>query len=122
MSTESITHRLQIIKDIQSEMKKVKALYEEMLDENDDYTTAKEEAAVQREELKIRKQKVLAKPEFVEYDEQIKELKQDMAENKEILYQELADYYKESGNQEIVDSEGKRKRMKFTVKLVNATD
>ena len=40
-------------------------------------------------------------------------------ENKEILSQELVDYYKESGSLEIEDADGNVKRMKFSVTLVS---
>ncbi len=119
MSTESIKNRLQIVKDISDEMKKIKALYDEVLEDDHAFVGFQEDASKIREDLKIRKSKILSDPKFAEYEQQIKELKDDLTENKEILYQELADYYKESGNLEIIGPDGNKKRMKFTVKLVS---
>ena len=57
-------------------------------------------------------------PQLSDYEVQLKELAQDMKENKEILAQELADYYKDTGKQEITDEEGNTKRIVFSAKLI----
>ena len=52
------------------------------------------------------------------YQEEIKEKMQELKENRELLAQELVDYYRESGTLEITDADGNVKHMKFSVKLV----
>lgn len=103
-------------------MKKVKALYDETLEDDAHYVDYQEEAAKHREELKQKKSKILTKQDYITYEEQLKELKDDLKENREILSQELADYYKETGSLEITSPDGGKKRMKFNVKLVSTSE
>mgnify|MGYP001611005021 CR=1 FL=1 len=56
---------------------------------------------------------------YVSIREQMKDKRQEIKEHKEALSQELVEYYKDSGSQEIADQNGEVKRMKFSVKLVN---
>jgi hypothetical protein len=118
MSTDKITNRLKIISDIQDEMKKVRVLYNEELEQDQSYLELQEERKKVRDQNKTHKLRTLNNPTFNEYEQQLKELREDMKENKEILAQEIADYYKESGKMEIVDEEGNTRRVVFSVKLV----
>ncbi len=119
MSTEKITNRLRIIVDIKEDIKKVKAEYDENLEEDDNYLSMQEENKKAREELKIHKMKMSTRPVIREYEEHLKELRLDLKENKEILARELIDYYRETGKLEIVDKKGNTKKIKFSVQLVN---
>jgi hypothetical protein len=120
MSIETITKRLKILSDLQDEMNKIKALYDESLENDAAYQAVKEENAKIAAEAKEKKEKVTSSPTLKNMDEQMKELRDDIKENKEVLAQELADYYKDSGSLEITDAEGNIKRIKFSVKLVNS--
>ena len=48
--------------------------------------------------------------------DQLKEKRQELKENKEVLTQELLDYYRESGSLEIEDAEGNVKKIKFSAR------
>lgn len=119
MTDEAITRRLQTIKDLKDEIGKVKMLYEEMLEEDDSYLEMQEVNSKLREEIKDKKVRVMSKPKYTEYEEQLKELRREVREHRAVLAQELADYYKDSGRLEIIDSEGNTKKIKFSVTLVN---
>ena len=119
MSTTNINKRIKILEDLQVELNKLKALYEESLENDTQFQETQEAETKVRNELKEKKVKILANSTYENFREQMKELKQDIKENKEALSQELVEYYKESGNQEIVDEEGREKIIKFTAKLVN---
>ena len=119
MSTTNINKRIKILEDLQEELNKLKALYEESLENDTQFQETQEAETKVRNELKEKKVKILANSTYENFREQMKELKQDIKENKEVLSQELVEYYKESGNQEIVDEEGREKIIKFTAKLVN---
>ena len=119
MSTTNINKRIKILEDLQEELNKLKALYEESLENDTQFQETQEAETKVRNELKEKKVKILANSTYENFREQMKELKQDIKENKEALSQELVEYYKESGNQEIVDEEGREKIIKFTAKLVN---
>jgi hypothetical protein len=120
MTTEAITRRLQTISDLRDEIGKVKALYEEKLDEDDNYQEMQESNKQLKNEIKERKVRVLDKEEYKEYEEELKDLRREVREHKAVLAQELADYYRESGRLEIEDPEGNTKKIKFSVKLVNS--
>ena len=119
MSTTNINKRIKILEDLQEELNKLKALYEESLENDTQFQETQEAETKVRNELKEKKVKILANSTYENFRDQMKELKQDIKENKEALSQELVEYYKESGNQEIVDEEGREKIIKFTAKLVN---
>lgn len=120
MQDESILKRLKIINDLKEEIGKVKALYDESLEDDNSLQEAEEQAEKIKNELKERKLKVFAKPEVQEMNFKLKELKDELKENNEILAQELADYYKESGSLQITDEEGNQKRIKFSAKLISS--
>jgi len=118
MSTEKIANRLKIIKDISDEIKKVRALYTEDLEQDQSYIELQEDKKKIRDQSRTHKLRALNNPTFSEYELHLKELKEDIKENKEILAQEIADYYKESGKMEIIDEEGHTRRIVFSVKLI----
>lgn len=120
MSIETITKRLKILSDLQDEINKIKTLYEESLENDAAFQKVQEEINKVKAEMKEKKDKVTASPTLKNMDEQLKQLREDIKENKEILAQELADYYKDSGSLEIVDEDGNTKRIKFSYKLVNS--
>ena len=58
-------------------------------------------------------------PNIMAIDTELKDLRKQLKENKEILAIELADYYRDSGSLEIVDVDGVKKRIVFSVKLIS---
>ncbi len=118
MNTEKIQDRLRILSDIQNEIKKVREVYTESLEEDQSYMELQEEKKKVREQSRTTKLRIMNNPTFTEYEKHLKELREDMKENKEILAQEIADYYKESGKMEIVDDEGNTRKVIFSVKLI----
>jgi hypothetical protein len=120
MSIESIKKRLQIISDQQEEINKVKALLDESLDDNPEYQQIQEDEMKHKDEVRNKKFKVLSQPQYKDMAEQLRQLRTEQKENKEILAQDLADYYKDTGMLEIADDEGNTKRIKFSVKLINS--
>lgn len=115
-----ITKRLKILSDLQEELNKVKEVMTESLENDPEYQALQEETQKFKEEVKEKKTKVTSNETLKAMDQQVKELRDDIKENKEILAQELADYYKESGSLQIVDDEGNTKRIVFSAKLVNS--
>jgi len=119
MSTETIKKRLKIISDLQEEINRVKALFTESLENDPVYQEVQEEEKKLKEETKDKKQKVKMAPTIKNMDDQIKQFRKEIQENKEILAMELADYYKESGLLEITDEDGNTKRVVFSVRLIS---
>jgi len=122
MSVEMIQRRIKIISDLQADINKVKANYDEALENNPLYQEAQEQEEQMKkvkEEAKIKVEKVKENPTLKGMVDQMKELKEEVKNNKEALSQELADYYKDSGSMEIVDEDGNTKHIKFTARLTN---
>ncbi|KKT11441.1 MAG: hypothetical protein UV89_C0014G0010 [candidate division WWE3 bacterium GW2011_GWB2_43_22] len=119
MNLDIVTKRLKIISDLQEELNGVKAAYQESLENDPAYQELQEEASKFRESSKDKKIQVVSSQTMKAMADQMKELKTEITENKDILGQELADYYKESGSMEITDEDGNVKRIVFSVKLIN---
>ncbi|OGC45376.1 hypothetical protein A2V49_00790 [candidate division WWE3 bacterium RBG_19FT_COMBO_34_6] len=119
MSNDTIIKRLKILSDLQEEVNKAKALCDESLENDATFQQAKDEATKVRDEAKVQKEKILGNSVNREIMEKIKELQTEIKENREVLAQELADYYKESGKLEIVDNEGNTKKIKFSARLIS---
>lgn len=123
MNLEMINKRIKIIDDLVREINKIKTLYEESLNDNTEIQKIQEkeeEIKKIKEEAKLKKQKVEESPNLKAMRDQMNELRNEMKDNKEALSQELADYYRETGSNEITDVEGNTKRIKFSAKLVNS--
>jgi hypothetical protein len=119
MSIETISKRLKILNDLQEELNKAKALLDEKLEDDPAYQKFQEEQVKIKEEVKEKKDKVMKTQTIKAMDDEVKNLRTEIKENKEILSMELADYYKENGILEITDPEGMVKRIIFSAKLVN---
>lgn len=122
MNIDMIQRRLKIISDLQAEINKLKTNYDESLENNPTYQEAQkqeEEVKKIKEAAKVKVEKVKENPTLKGMQEQLRELKEEMKNNKDVLSQELADYYKESGSMEIADEEGNIKHIKFSAKLTN---
>ena len=119
MSVEIVKKRLKIISDLEGEINKIRNVFQESLEDNSDYQKVQEEEQKFKEQTKERKQRVKSMPNIMAIDTELKDLRKQLKENKEILAIELADYYRDSGSLEIVDVDGGKKRIVFSVKLIS---
>ena len=122
MSQEMIVKRLGIMEQLQQELNKLRTHYEETLENDPQYQKIQEEREKVKNEVsqsKEKQEKVMETPSYKAISDQIKEKRTELKEHKEVLAQELVEYYRENGTMEIEDAEGNVKRMKFSVKLVN---
>jgi transcription termination factor NusB len=117
MSTETIKKRLKIISDLQEEVNKIKAVYEESLEDNPVYQEIQKVEEKFKEETKDKKQTVRLVPAIMAIDNELKDLRKQIKENKEVLAAELVEYYKDTGKTEVTDADGTVKRMVFSVRL-----
>ncbi len=119
MNLDMIAKRLKIISDLNEELNKIKALHDESLENSKEFQEVQEQEEKIKQETKEKKEKLMASPTLKAMQDQIKELRNDLKENKEVLAQELADYYKDSGSMEITDEDGNVKRIKFAARLLS---
>ncbi|MBN1162538.1 hypothetical protein JXA34_02205 [Patescibacteria group bacterium] len=120
MSQDTINNRLKIISDLQDEMHKLRTQYTESLESDPEYQVEQEKARKQRSDFKLAKERVVARPTMRSMDMKVRELRDEIKDHKEMLAQELADYYKETGQLKFTDGEGNEKRVIFSAKVVNA--
>ena len=119
MNEEAIKKRLKIIEDLKTQLNSLKVNHDELVDEDSLVQEDQEKAAELKEEQSASKTRLLANPVFSAISEEMKETRRDIKENNEALSQELVEFYKKEGKQEITDADGNVKRMKFSVRLVN---
>jgi hypothetical protein len=119
MSNEMINKRLQIIDDLTTELNQIKSNYEETLENDPVYQEVEEEKEKVRNSTKEKTEKILLNSSYKAMADQLREKRQEIKEQKEVLAQELLDFYRESGQMEIEDPQGNVKRMKFSVRLVS---
>ncbi|MFA5776008.1 MAG: hypothetical protein WC988_00360 [Patescibacteria group bacterium] len=119
MENGVIQKRLKILDDLIHEINKLKGDLEDALMDDPNYSKMLEEDEETKKSRKEKKDKITSTAVIKGYQEEIKEKMQEIKDNREILSQELVDYYKDNGTLEIVDADGNVKRMKFSVKLVS---
>jgi DNA repair exonuclease SbcCD ATPase subunit len=119
MADEVIQKRLKIIADLEHELSKLKGDLEDALMDDPNYGKLLEEEEETKKAKKEKKDRIMSTAVIKGYQEELKEKLQELKETREILSQELVDYYKENGTLEVVDADGNVKRMKFSVKLVS---
>ncbi len=119
MNQEVIQKRLKILDDLTQELNKLKADLEDALMDDPNYSKMVEEDEETKKSRKEKKEKIMSTAVVKGYQEEIKEKMQEVKENREILAQELVDYYRDNGTLEITDADGNVKHMKFSVKLVS---
>lgn len=85
MNLDIVTKRLKIISDLQEELNGVKAAYQESLENDPAYQELQEEASKFRESSKDKKIQVASSQTMKAMADQMKELKTEITENKDIL-------------------------------------
>jgi phosphoglycerate-specific signal transduction histidine kinase len=121
-TTNMINKRLEILANLQEELTKIKALYQETLENDPKYQEIQEQSKKFREETKEKRAKIKDSETMQKIDEQIKLLRDDIKQNREVLAQELADFYKDNGTMVITDNEGRKRRFVFSFKFIGEED
>ena len=119
MNKEAIDKRLKIISDLHMELNGLKVHLDEILENDSEYQSVLEEVVKIKEASQERKAKISENKMFRNITEQMKDKRLEIKDNRDALSQELIDYYRESGRMEIEDENGKTRRLKFSVRLVN---
>lgn len=119
MNQDLISRRLKVIRDLEDEKDKIAKAKQDFLDNDEHYMQLKEKNTAHREASKTLKEQIEEKSHIKEINMQLKDKVKEIKELKEVLSQELADYYRSEGTMQIEDEEGNIKRLKFNVSLVN---
>ena len=119
MSNATIAKRLKIIEDLTDELNVLKDMYESALENDPAFQEVQEVEEKAKSEIKQKKSLVTSNSEYIRLAEQVKEKRSEIAEAKDALSQELADFYREKGTLEIEDQNGNIKKIKFSARLTN---
>lgn len=114
-----IQNRLEIIDELTEELNILKDEYEELLEKDTEYVAIEEQQEKVKEEKRMARARLKENSTYATLQEDMKEKRKEISENKQILSQDLVDLYKKKGKVEIVTPDGDVKRMKFSVRLVN---
>lgn len=117
---DMVKRRIQIIDELSEELKELRSHKKDILENDDDYEEIKEKAKLVKDQEKAKKQQVLDDPSYQAIMDQMKEIRAEIRDQKDVLSQELLELYEEEGLTEIEDQNGNWKKLKFNVKLVNA--
>lgn len=117
MDIASIQKRIEIIEQLQKELKTVAEMLKDGL--QNDLTLQKAEEAKSRmvEESKVAKNKALERSDIKKLINDIKEKKDEIKEAQDTLSLELIEYYRQNSLLTIEDANGNVREMKFSVKL-----
>ncbi len=115
-----VQRRLSILEDLKEERTKLKNHREEILEENKEYSELEEQKKLVKEQAREKKKSILEIPEYKVVEEKLKEVRAEIRDHRDALSQELLELYEEEGTTEIEGPEGKVKKLKFKVRLVNA--
>ncbi len=117
MIEKNVIKRFQILEELLQELNKLKENYQDLLEGDATYQQLQEESTKFREESKEKRQKVKSNETLIHLEEEMKIIKDDIKDNRQVLAQELADYYKESGLMEITGEDGVTRKFAFSVRI-----
>ena len=113
----SIQKRLQKINEYKEENKKTKELLDQELENSETYQEATKKAKEVATQKRNIKEKIFERPENDKLVWKIKENREEIKIQQDILAQELVQYYQKTKSNEIKDIEGKKFRFELKAKL-----
>lgn len=105
--------RLDIITKLKAEMKELDQMLKDAQDNNAELQDAKAEKQQVTRDFSVVRDKILNEPGNAKLAEDLKKLKSELADEKEILAQELAVYFSKEGKSEITLPDGRVFRFKL---------
>lgn len=118
MSLDQVNKRIEIIDNLQLEIKNAKEILKGELENEETYREATEEANEINSKKKRLKEEILGKGSNQKLSQEIKENLEELSTLKEILSAELMQIYKESDTDEFTDGSGSVRKFVFQVKLL----
>lgn len=105
MST--LIKRLGIVAKLKNELKELDAMLKDAQENSAELTEAKDQKQQVTRDFAVVKERILNEPSNAKLVEQMKQLKSELADEKEILAQELAVYFSREGKSEITLPDGR---------------
>lgn len=118
METGAISKRISLIEKLKHEQQTSKDMLDDALINDDEFRKLQMQVDTLKEDLAAKKSEILAResnePNVVKH----KEIGRDLKEEREILAEELVEYYRQTGGSEIESAEGKRMKLKFSARVI----
>jgi hypothetical protein len=123
ISIESLinSHDLKLV-ELQKELSTYKAMLNDLLENNEDYVKASQEAGKLTKLKTIAKQKVLATPSAVSTVDKIKDISSQVKELRVALSDYLSQYVSLSGSNQFEGADGVTRQIVYSAKLVKKLD
>lgn len=123
LSVESLIKTLiSRIARVKEELKPVKEMLSDLLNNNEKYQLADNEAKEASKKKSTVKKEILSTPEGKMASSKVDELKSDLKEAQEALSTYLAEYQKLTGSSEIEGEDGELRKIVYVAKLVKKTN
>jgi hypothetical protein len=122
MDILSIQKRMQKINEYKDEIKKTKEMIDNILENSDIYKEAVKKAKETANQKKQAKETILEQPENDKLVWKIKENQEEIKIQKEILVQELIEYYQKTKSNEIKDLNGEIVKFQMSVNFKKTND
>lgn len=118
METGSIVKRIELIEKLKAERQTSKDMLDDSLINNDQYRKIKIEIESLQNDLKAKKAEIFALAENESTVSKLKDISQDLRQEREILATELVEYYRQTQATEILALDGTKLKLKFSAKLI----
>lgn len=123
LSVESLIKTLiSRIARVKEELKPVKEMLSDLLNNNEKYQLADNEAKEASKKKSTVKKEILSTPEGKMASSKVDELKSELKEAQEALSSYLAEYQKLTGSSEIEGEDGELRKIVYVAKLVKKTN
>ena len=123
LSVESLIKTLiSRIARVKEDLKPVKEMLSDLLNNNEKYQLADNEAKEASKKKSTVKKEILSTPEGKMASSKVDELKSDLKEAQEALSTYLAEYQKLTGSSEIEGEDGELRKIVYVAKLVKKTN
>lgn len=114
---DTVRRRLVILEKAREEYKKAKEMYDDTFVNDPDFQEADKEVKEVSKKKKEIQTRLARQPHVASLNTKLKEVKDHIKENEEVLSQELIEYYRTAGVTEIEDADGNVQEFAIVIKL-----
>ena len=120
--SSSLSKRITIVEKLKHEKQTAKEMLDDALINNDEYRKIEMQIEQLKEDLKAKKAELLAVEKNEKIVSKMKEIGQDLKEEREILTEELIEHYRTTQKKEVLSEDGKKLMMKLSARLIPLED
>lgn len=118
METASISKRISLVEKLRHEQQTSKDMLDDALINDDEYRKLQMQVDTLKEDLAAKKSEILARESNEAVVVKHKEIGRDLKEEREVLAEELVEYYRQTQATEIESADGKKMKLKFSARLI----